>query len=56
MVCIPAFLFVAWGMFCASMYNSNINQRFGTYEPLAFHVEDFDGLQRAKYEFPSDKG
>lgn len=38
------------------IYNDNFNQRFATYEPLKFYVDDFDGLQRVKYEFSSDKG
>ena len=38
------------------IYNDNFNQRFESYEPLMLHVDDFDGLQRAKYEFSSDKG
>lgn len=46
----------AWWAFSASMYNANIDQRFETYEPMKLHVEDFDGLQCTKYEFPSDKG
>ena len=38
------------------VYNENFNQRFESYEPLMFYVEDFDGLQRTKYEFHSDEG
>ena len=38
------------------IYNENFNQRFESYEPLMLYVEDFEGLQRTKYEFPSDKG
>ncbi|MBQ6341907.1 MAG: alpha/beta fold hydrolase [Anaerolineaceae bacterium] len=38
------------------IYNENFNQRFESYEPQMLRVEDFDGLERTKYEFPSDKG
>ena len=38
------------------VYNENFNLRFESYEPLTPHVDDFDGLQRTKYEFRSDKG
>ena len=38
------------------IYNENFNQRFESYEPLMLYVEDFEGLHRTKYEFPSDKG
>jgi len=39
-----------------SVYNDNFGTRFTTYEPLAWSVEDFDGLMRDKYTFESDKG
>ncbi len=39
-----------------SIYNDNFNKRFTTYEPLAWNLEDFDGLLREKYTFPSNKG
>lgn len=38
------------------LYNENVNQRFESYKPLMLHVEDFEGLTRTKYTFPSDKG
>ncbi len=38
------------------IYNENFNKRFESYEPLMLHIDDFDGLQRTKYEFSSDKG
>lgn len=38
------------------VYNENFNQRFESYEPFMRYVEDFDGLQRTKYEFASNKG
>lgn len=39
-----------------SVYNDNFGQRFESYEPLMLRVDDFDGLERTKYEFSSDKG
>ncbi|MCR5585371.1 MAG: lysophospholipase [Lachnospiraceae bacterium] len=39
-----------------SIYNDNFDQRFESYEPLKLYVEDFDGLNRTKYTFASDKG
>ena len=39
-----------------SVSNDNFGTRFTTYEPLAWSVEDFDGLMRDKYTFESDKG
>lgn len=38
------------------VYNDNFNQRFESYKPLMLNVDDFDGLQRTRYEFSSDKG
>ncbi len=45
-----------WWVLCVSLYNENFDQRFESYEPVMLRVEDFDGLERTKYEFPSDKG
>ena len=39
-----------------AVYNENFGVRFTTYEPLAWSIEDFDGLIRDKYTFESDKG
>lgn len=39
-----------------SIYNDNFGKRFTTYEPLAWSLEDFEGLSRDKYTFSSDKG
>lgn len=38
------------------IYNEYFNQRFESYEPLMLYVDDFDDLQRTKYEFSSNKG
>ena len=43
-------------VFSTMIYNDNINQRYESYKPLMFKVEDFDGLKYTKYEFSSDKG
>lgn len=39
-----------------SVYNDNFGIRFTTYEPLAWSIDDFDGLKRDRYTFESDKG
>jgi len=39
-----------------SVYNDNFGKRFTTGEVYTFRVEDFDGLNREKYTFTSDKG
>lgn len=46
---------VCWEI-VVSLYNENFDVRTESYEPLMLHVEDFDGLERTKYEFPSNKG
>ena len=56
LACALLLLASAWYGLCASIYDQNINQRFESYEPLMLHVEDFDGLECTRYEFPSDKG
>lgn len=56
-VCIILILLViADGMMSVYVYEDSFNKRFTSYEPLMLHVEDFEGLQRTKYQFPSDKG
>ena len=50
-------LLIAGDWFISVMvYNENFGQRMESYEPLMLRVEDFEGLQRTKYTFPSDKG
>ncbi|MBQ6517736.1 MAG: alpha/beta fold hydrolase [Anaerolineaceae bacterium] len=44
-----------WGL-SVYIYKENFDQRFESYEPQMLRVEDFEGLDRARYEFPSDKG
>ena len=55
-LCLILLLIGGWWAFSVSIYNENFNKRFESYEPFMLHVEDFDGLQREKYEFASDKG
>ncbi len=56
-LCIVAVLMIAGDWVLSVMiYNENFNQRFESYEPLMLYVDDFDGLQRTRYEFSSDKG
>ena len=49
---------IFFGMWALSVYiyNDNFNRRFESYEPLMLRPEDFEGLKRTRYEFPSDKG
>ena len=49
-------LIAGWWAFSVYIYNDNFNKRFESYEPLMLYAEDFDGLTRTKYEFPSNKG
>ena len=56
-LCILIVLIVAAiGVLSVMIYNDNFNKRFESYEPLMLYVDDFDGLQRTQYKFPSDKG
>lgn len=43
-------------LLAVTVYNDNFGKRFTTYEPLAWSIDDFDGLQRERYTFPSNKG
>ncbi|MBR4223471.1 MAG: alpha/beta fold hydrolase [Oscillospiraceae bacterium] len=59
-ICITAIVTVmviaaTWAL-SVHIYNENFDRRFETYEPMAFKVEEFDGLERTRYEFTSDKG
>lgn len=56
-LCIIAVLLIAedW-ILTVVVYNKNFGQRFETNESLMMYVDDFDGLQRTRYEFTSDKG
>lgn len=55
-VCIVLVLLIAgdW-VLSVIIYNENFNQRFESYEPFMLYIDDFDGLERIKYEFTSDK-
>ena len=56
-LCILALLLIVgdW-ILSVVIYNENINNRFETYKPFMLYVDDFKGLKRTKYKFPSDKG
>ncbi len=56
LLCVCILLIGGWWIFSVGIYNENFNKRFESYAPLTLRVEDFDGLQRTKYEFPSDQG
>ena len=49
-------MLVGNGFLTIYIYDQNFNVRGDSYEPLMFHVEDFQGLSRTQYEFISDKG
>ena len=55
-LCLIVLLAGGWWAFSVNIYNENFNVRLTSYEPLMLAVDDFEGLQRTKYEFPSDKG
>ncbi len=55
MVAAVGFIFVPT-LIAESVFESNFGMRFTTYEPLAWEVSDFDGLQVKEYSFTSDKG
>lgn len=55
-VLIAAAIFALLAGLGVLIYESFFGVRYETYEPLSFHVEDFEGLLRADYDFTSDKG
>ena len=54
--CVLALLLAGWWALSVVIYDQNINRRFESYEPYTLRLEDFEGLERTAYEFPSDKG
>lgn len=44
------------GIIAEIVYEENFGSRYTSYEPMTWNVDDFDGLQRERYTFPSDKG
>ena len=56
LLCLILLLTGGWWALSVSIYNSNFNKRFTSYEPMVLHTDDFEGLQRERYEFTSDKG
>lgn len=53
---ISALLIAADWVFSVMIYNDNFNRRYESYGPYMLYLEDFEGLQRERYEFTSDKG
>lgn len=49
-------MLIVWWEIVVSIYKENFDLRTESYEPLMLRVEDFGGLERTKYEFPSNKG
>lgn len=45
-----------WGVFSVSIYKENFDRRYESYEPLMLTMDDYYGLARTEYRFPSDKG
>lgn len=56
LVVLIAAVMIITRVFAMSVYNDNFGKRITSYEPLTWNIEDFDGLQRDKYTFKSDKG
>lgn len=56
LACLILVLIAGWGIFSIVIYKDNFDRRFVSYEPFSLQVEDFEGLQRTRYEFPSDRG
>lgn len=44
------------GYLARMVYEENFGHRLTSYEPMSWSIDDFDGLQRERYAFPSDKG
>ena len=55
-LCFIILMIVGSWVFSVSIYKENFDQRFETYEPLMFYIDDFDGLERAEYDFKSNNG
>lgn len=55
-LCIVVLLIIGYGVLCVKIYDENFNKRFETDITIMQFVEDFDGLQRVRYVFPSNKG
>lgn len=49
------FFVIIPSVLCYTIYNSAFDVRFETYAPTAFRLSDFEGLQRTRYTFASDK-
>ena len=56
LLCLVVVLLAADWILTVSIYNENFDKRLESYEPLMLRVDDFEGLERTRYEFTSDKG
>lgn len=54
--CLLVFLLVGLWFLTSETYEERFSTRLEPYAPLAFRVEDFDGLERTLFRFPADKG
>lgn len=50
------FIIIGIWVLSVVVYNENFNRRFESYEPFMLYTDDFQGLQRTRHQFPSDKG
>lgn len=55
-LCLAAVLIAGVWAAGVVIYEKVCNVRYTTYEPTMLRLEDFDGLQRTRWQFPSDKG
>ena len=55
-LCFIFLMIVGLWVFSVSIYKENFDNRFETYEPFMFYIDDFDGLERVGYDFDSNNG
>ena len=53
---VAALLVIGDAALSVTIYKETFNRRYESYEPFMLYLDDFDGLERTKYEFSSDKG
>ncbi len=56
LISVVALIVAGLWVMAVGIYSDNFGKRFESYKPLMLKTEDFDGLERVKYTFPSDKG
>ena len=49
-------LALLWIGVALGLYTIYFGRRFETNKAFMYHAESFEGLERTRYEFPSDKG